>query len=97
MSKFDDVVDSFAAILGIGFVSILILLIIIGCIGCFGQYNERHNMKELNFDKDYLFTTKMVEGHNVLIISNRYDDKSFQVLDLGEINVKKLENPLDKQ
>jgi hypothetical protein len=84
MSKFDTFLDWFFPAVVVCF----ILAVPIIVIGSIGYHNERYNMTELNSDREYFFTTKQVEGHNILIVSNRYDDKSFEVIDLGESTVK---------
>jgi hypothetical protein len=84
MSKFDDIIDYVFPTLG----AILGVFIIVVGIGSCGHYNQRYNMKEVNIDREYFFTTKQVGSHEILIVSHRYDDKSFQIVDLGESTVK---------
>ncbi len=84
MTKLESFFDSFFPILGIIFVIVLALVI----IGSIGYTHDRYDLKNIDVDKTYFFNTKVVDSHTILLVSERFDDKSFQVIDLGEVKVE---------
>jgi hypothetical protein len=81
----DKMMDKLIPIFLIG----IIICIIIGFGASVSHYKESSAIISIEPDAQYLFTTKQVGSHEILIVSNRYDDKSFEVIDLGEIKVEK--------
>lgn len=43
--------------------------------------------EKLNIN-DYLIDKEVIENHNILIISNKYDGSNFNVIDLGEVDAE---------
>ena len=68
----------------------IIICVIVGFAASIDHYRDSSTTISIQPDERYLFTTKQVDSHTILIVSNRYDDKSFQVLNLGE-NIVKVE------
>ena len=60
--------------------------IVIGFAVSISHYRYSSAITSIEPDKEYLFTTKQVDSHTILIVSNRYDDRSFEVVDLGKIS-----------
>jgi hypothetical protein len=81
----EKVMDKLVPVFFIG----VIICIIVGFAASFDHYKKSATMTTIQLDEKYLFTTKQVGSHDILIVSHRYDDKYFEVIDLGEIKVEK--------
>ena len=66
----------------------IIICVIVGFAASVDHYRRSSTVVSIQPDERYLFTTKQVDSHTILIVSNRYDDKSFEVVDLGESTVR---------
>jgi hypothetical protein len=80
----DKIMDKLIPIFLIG----IIICVIVGFAASVDHYRDSSTTISIQPDERYLFTTKQVGSHEILIVSNRYDDKYFEVVDLGEIKAE---------
>lgn len=84
MGKFETFVNGLFSVFCIGFIIFALLTV----LGSFLYYSERSSMEGIDIDKEYFFTTKVVDSHKILIVSDRYNSKNFEAIDLGKVEAE---------